>query len=132
VSPLPEAAAQASDLWLTLPDLASATGWELKPEGVCRDDLCVPIPEERAEDFLREQDGARKFNLAEFARYLDQPLVQNPEHGVWSFGPWLTDWQGSLDSKMAPDFTLPDTAGVEHTLSSYRGSKILLALWASW
>jgi hypothetical protein len=132
VSPLPEATAQGSDLWLTLPDLASSTGWELKPEGVCRHEVCITLPEERAGDFLREHDGERRFNLAEFARYLDQPFVRDPERAIWSFGPWVTEWQSSLDSLLAPDFTLPDAAGVEHTLSSYRGSKVLLLFWASW
>ena len=32
-----------SELWLTLPDLEKATGWDLKPEGVCRDELCFPL-----------------------------------------------------------------------------------------
>ena len=34
--------------------------------------------------------------------------------------------------KPAPDFTLPDLAGTQHTLSSLRGRKVLLATWASW
>jgi len=31
-------------LWLTASDAERATGWTLKPEGMCRDDLCVPMP----------------------------------------------------------------------------------------
>src|SRR2546421_195069 len=34
------------DLWLTLDDLRSATGWEIRPEGVCREGQCVPRHED--------------------------------------------------------------------------------------
>jgi peroxiredoxin len=33
---------------------------------------------------------------------------------------------------MSPDFTLPDLAGVPHTLSALRGKKVFLCTWASW
>ena len=32
----------------------------------------------------------------------------------------------------APDFTLPDLAGHMHSLSDYRGKKVLLIAYASW
>ena len=32
----------------------------------------------------------------------------------------------------APDFSLPDLEGREHSLSDYRGNKVFLATWASW
>ena len=32
----------------------------------------------------------------------------------------------------APDFTLPDLEGRQHSLSDYRGRKVFLASWASW
>ena len=28
-------------LWLSGPDAERATGWQLKPEGMCRDDICA-------------------------------------------------------------------------------------------
>jgi peroxiredoxin len=37
-----------------------------------------------------------------------------------------------LASLEALDFTLPDIEGVLHSLSDFRGKKVLLATWASW
>src|SRR2546426_3021386 len=48
------------DLWLTLDDLRSATGWEIRPEGVCREGQCVPIPEGREREFVRESPARFK------------------------------------------------------------------------
>lgn len=33
---------------------------------------------------------------------------------------------------LAPDFTLPDQLGIDHTLSEYRGKVIFLNFWATW
>jgi thiol-disulfide isomerase/thioredoxin len=38
----------------------------------------------------------------------------------------------SLVGKPAPDFTLADPAGREHTLSAYRGQVVVLDFWATW
>ncbi len=34
--------------------------------------------------------------------------------------------------KPAPNITMPDTSGKMHSLSSYKGQKVLLCFWASW
>ena len=31
-------------LWVPLSELKAVSGWELKPEGVCKDEVCVPVP----------------------------------------------------------------------------------------
>ena len=36
--------AATNGLWLSADDAERATGWTLKPEGMCQDDLCVPLP----------------------------------------------------------------------------------------
>lgn len=41
------ARADGDELWLPLSELRAASGWELKPEGACLDDTCVPIPSAR-------------------------------------------------------------------------------------
>jgi peroxiredoxin len=43
-----------------------------------------------------------------------------------------SDQRQVLSSLAAPDFTLPDIDGNSHSLSDFRGKKILLLTWASW
>jgi hypothetical protein len=128
--PVPRAATEGDNLWLPLDDLRLATGWELKPQGVCLDEVCVPIPIGRENDFARA-DG-KQFNVAAFARLLQQPVVHDETHAVWFVGQSASARNGSLQSLQAPDFTLPDLDGNLHSLSDYRGKKILLVSWASW
>ena len=124
------ATAAGDDLWLTLDELRSATGWELRPEGVCREGQCVPIPQGRERDFVREKPA--RFNLAALARWLEQPALHDDVHGVWFFGEAARVRREALRSLQAPDFTLPDLEGRMHSLADYRGKKIFLVSWASW
>lgn len=129
-SSVASAAAEGNNLWLSLDDLRTATGWELKPQGACLGDVCMPIPAGREAEFLRA--GGAQFNLAALARLRDQPVVHDDTHGVWFFGEAASARSNALSSLQAPDFTLPDLDGRMHALSDYRGKKILLASWASW
>jgi hypothetical protein len=52
-SQVASASAQGDNLWLSLDDVHRATGWELKPEGVCKGEICVPIPPRRKDEFVR-------------------------------------------------------------------------------
>lgn len=123
------ATAEGDNLWLTTADLVRATGWELKLQGACLGDRCVPIPSNREAEFQRLDGG---FNLAALARDIGQPYVADERLGVWSFAPAPEAIGGKLHSLEAPDFTLPDLDGRMHSLSDYRGRKVLLMSWASW
>jgi AhpC/TSA family len=114
------------DLWLPLAMLPGATGWELKPEGACQGDRCVPIPRGREAEFV--VDG--RFNMSALARHINLPLVAEGE--TWAVGEAAEFRSAALRSLQAPDFTLPDLEGVMHSLSDYRGRKVFLASWASW
>ena len=126
----PLSALPADDLWVTLADLKLATGFVIKPQGVCRDELCFPIPKARSSAFLSKQQSTTWFNLSEFARLLRQPIAHEKE--VWYFGPRADEQNAFIGSLVAPDFKLPDMNGKSHSLSEFRGKKVLLLTWASW
>lgn len=44
----------------------------------------------------------------------------------------IEDFKKLAIGSIAPDFTLKDTAGVENSLTSFRGKFVLLEFWASW
>jgi AhpC/TSA family len=122
----------AGDLWVTLPELTRATKLELKPQGVCSEKQCFPLPESRKAEFVAERSGQTQFNLSAFARLLTQPMARDGNNGIWCFGPRPEEQNSHLATLTAPDFTLPDMAGKSHALSDYRGKKVLLITWASW
>ena len=118
-------------LWVTTVDLARATRFEVKPQGVCRDELCFPLPKARSGEFLRRESGNTWFNLTAFAGLVHQPVAVDAARSAWYFG-LRSDQQQRLESLRAPNFTLPDMAGKLHSLSDFRGKKVFLITWASW
>lgn len=129
VSAAPE---PASDLWITTNDLTRATSFVIKPKGVCRDELCFPLPKNRKAAFVSKKGATTWFNLSEFARLIRQPFATDEKNGVWFFGPRTAERNSYLTSLEAPNFTLPDLNGKLHSLADFRGKKVLLVTWASW
>jgi hypothetical protein len=119
---------EGDNLWLSPAELTQATGWELKPQGACRDDRCVPIPAGRESEFVRPG----LFNLSALARRLGEPSVHDQQLALWSFSAAPDQIEERLRSLVAPDFVLPDLDGKLHSLSDFRGKKVLLMSWASW
>ena len=111
-------------LWLDAADCLAATGWEAKPEGMCRDEVCIPIP-----PTMRRGDAV---DVAAFWRLIDAPAVSDTDGQVWSLGIAADARRQALESLDAPDFALPDLAGAQHRLADLRGNKVLLVTWASW
>ena len=68
-------------------------------------------------------------NVLALAQQLRRPVERDDAHGVISIGP---EPGSRLAGGEAPDFTLLDFDGVPHTLSDYRGKKVLIFAWASW
>jgi hypothetical protein len=121
----------AGQLWITTADLKRATRFELKPQGVCRDELCFPLPKARQQEFIRKTPPVTWFNMTAFASLVHQPVAHDAAISTWYFG-LRSDQRQQLSSLQAPDFTLPDLHGKPHRLSDFRGKKILLVTWASW
>lgn len=104
---------------------ADRTGWQVKPEGACWADVCVPLPP-------TAHTGAGTLDVPSVADRLGMPLVHDEAHGVWALGPATVVNGRALPSAVAPELVLPDSNGNEFRLSSLRGTKVVLVAWASW
>lgn len=111
-------------LWMSPADAEKVTGWTLKPEGMCRADLCVPLPPSAL--------GTNEVDVAAFWKKLGGPVVGSEQGDVWALGAPADERNAALQGLEAPDFTLPDLDGVPRSLSHLRGNKVFLATWASW
>ncbi|MEM7276230.1 MAG: hypothetical protein AAF547_24360 [Actinomycetota bacterium] len=98
----------------------AGTGWELKPEGACKGDICIPLAEPPSGDRVQVDALADQMGLA---------IVADEANGIWSIGP---DSVGSrtLVTAEAPPLTLPDLDGNPFELSSLRGRKVLMVAWS--
>lgn len=121
-----------NDLWVVPEDLPRVNGFELKPEGACLDELCVPVLQDRDSEMFVTRVGQAWFNVTELARKLEQAYTADHDRGVWSFGAIPVARTGFLRSGMAPDFALPNREGEVVRLSDFRGKKVLILTWASW
>lgn len=104
-------------------EFAAATGWDPKPEGLCRGEICVPAP-----GVLRA-DGT--IDVLAAAARLGMPVVRDEDHRVAAIGPGTTTGH-TLSTATAPDPELIDRDGHPFRLSSLHGRKVLLVAWASY
>jgi hypothetical protein len=124
--------ADPNDLWIPPSELTRVNGFELKPEGACLDEICVPVKQHEDSAIFITRGETQWFNVTELARRLQQPFVADHEAAIWSFGAVPATRAGFLQKGVAPDFTLTDRRGREVTLADYDGMKVLLLTWASW
>jgi hypothetical protein len=106
--------------------LPDALGWEWKPEGLCRGNVCVPV---RDRDRLMVAD---KLDIGAVADALGRLAVVDASAGIAAFALPKEVRRSALREHHAPAFTLPDLDGVEHNLEEWRGKKKLLVAFASW
>jgi hypothetical protein len=111
-------------LWMSPADAAMITGWSLKPEGMCRAELCVPLPASAV--------GANEVDVQAFWQKLGGPVVVSEARDVWALGAPAGERNAALEGLQAPEFTLPDVDGTPRSLSELGGKKVFLATWASW
>lgn len=101
---------------------ADATGWESKPEGLCKGDQCVPAPE------ATTADG--RLDVSAAAERLGMAIVEDAEHGLFAVGP--ESGGRALTTAVVPDLPFTDADGNPFSLASLHGRKVLLVAWASW
>ncbi len=111
-----------TSLDMTATDFEAATGWQAKPEGMCKGDVCTPA----AEAIL--PDG--RINVPAVADRLGMALVHDEANDVWALGP--ESGGRALTTASVPDIELADVDGNPFRLSSLHGRKVLLVAWASW
>jgi hypothetical protein len=106
-------------------DLTRVTGWALQPEGLCRDNVCVPL-----RDHAIVVDDA--IDVRAFGAVLGRPVAVEPDAGLAVLGEAPAPLGTRLAALEAPPFTLPDLDGHPVSLDDYAGRKRLLIAWASW
>lgn len=104
-------------------DFAAGTGWDPKPEGLCRGEVCVPAPGALRPDGTVDVEAA--------AERLGMPVVHDAHHGVWAIGPGTSTGR-VLSTATAPDPELIDRGGNPFRLSALHGRKVLLVAWSSY
>jgi hypothetical protein len=97
----------------------AGTGWQLKPQGACKGDVCIPL----------EPAPGPLIDVARIAADMGLPLVEEPAHGLWALGPESIGGR-ALTTAEAPELCLRDLDGKEFFLSSLRGQKVLIYAWA--
>ena len=106
--------------------LPTALGWTLKPEGLCRDETCVPVRDRDAR-FVGEC-----VDLVAVTDALGLPTVVDTDAGIVAVALDREHRRAALESLTAPDVVLRDLDGAPHALSEWRGQKRLLHAFSSW
>jgi hypothetical protein len=110
------------NLWIKQKDLPRVNEFEVKPQGACRADVCIPLSKT-----LKNGDW---FNLTGFAHKIGETVVS--EQNVHSLGEIPVLRGAFYNSRIAPDFSVPNRQGKPIHLTDFRGKKVLVVTWASW
>jgi peroxiredoxin len=109
-------------------DLAVATGWELKPAGLCRGEVCVPLLGRR----ISAPDDADAVDLAVWADALGLLVAEDRAARVVALAASARTHRQEHAGGTAPPLTLPDVDGNEVSFDDFSGHKRVLVTWASW
>ena len=112
-----EGEATATTVLLSPHALEATTGWDLRPEGFCRGEVCVP---RRPSDGVLVDD---QIDLAAFAALLQRPIAYEASAGVAVLADSSEDHAATIAEGTAPPFTLPDLDGNPVGLADFRGQE---------
>mgnify|MGYP001990183060 FL=1 len=107
-------------------EIKDVLGWEIKPEGLCKDDACIPINHEQN---IKHNE---RYNLRTVAHLTGHPTLSSQELKAITIGQPADLRSSALRDKIAPDFVLPDIEGVDRAFSDWAGKKRLLVAFSSW
>ncbi len=109
---------------LTVPvaEFEQGSGWQIKPEGACKGEVCIPLPQS-----AMTEDG--QLNIEHVAETMQMPIADEPSESLYALGPESIGGRALVSAK-APDLALPDVNGNVFKLSSLLGKKIVVYAWA--
>ena len=96
---------------------AAGTGWEIKAQGACKAEVCIPLA------------LSDRFDVLAVAERLRMAVVHDAQAQLWAIGPQSLG-DRALVSAQAPELVLDDLNGEPFRLSSLRGQKVVLVSWA--
>jgi hypothetical protein len=98
---------------------ARRTGWSIRPEGACKDDTCIPLPD-------------RPVTAQSLSERLGMAIATSPGNDVIALGPPSIGGR-ALDSVTVPhDLDFLDFDDNTVRLRDVRGSRTVLVSWAPW
>lgn len=106
---------------VTAAEFESGTGWQIKPEGACKGDVCIGLA-----GVSEQADG---YDIHELADAMALPIVTSEDQSLIAVGPESLGSR-ALTTAQSPDFELPDVNGNLFRLSSLKGKKIMVYAWA--
>lgn len=86
--------------------------------------IFVVFNKQTSENGYVEQAEAATTVAADVADNNLEGIIKSAKTWEAAFKPWY--------GKTAPEFTVTDIKGKEHSLSSYRGKNVLVVFWATW
>ncbi|MCR9279773.1 MAG: hypothetical protein NXH85_17580 [Pseudomonadaceae bacterium] len=104
-------------LQVSADDFFRETGWQIKPEGACKGQMCVPL----------DSKAGTTVDLSELAPKLGMATVEHD--GRYAIGPESLGSKALVTAEAA-NIRLPDVDGKPFELSSLRGQKIIVYAWA--
>ena len=114
------------ELGVNAEDFARSTGWTLKPEGLCKGEVCVPVRDAAA------MSNGESIDVAEFARITGRNMVIDASRNVVALGESASRRATAMATLDAPNFSLPDINGNLVSLSDFANRKKLILAWSSW
>ncbi len=108
--------------------LAEATGWTLKPVGLCRGEVCVPL---FGRTITAPGDESR-IDLQGWADALGLLVARDDEAGVVALAHSAEARAREVADGKAPSLALSDVDGNPVSFDDFSGSKRVLVTWASW